>query len=206
MEEQIAYNDCLENGGWGDTMTLCRSKNKAFERCYIMQSRFLKALGYLSTYDRPPSVDEAIQMHADTLYHRMLAQEAAIAEAKTTGLPTPTFAPILSPEKSLSTSQQQQAATPASSAAEAGDGEEAEVELSATTKALLRPESQGKLLKKLKELPASEREVEERSVQMEARASQEIGERVRQVEEGRKRRREEGNASIGDTISGWFGW
>lgn len=168
--------------------------------------RFLKALGYLSTYDRPPSVDEAIQMHADTLYHRMLAQEAAIAEAKTTGLPTPTFAPILSPEKSLSTSQQQQAATPASSAAEAGDGEEAEVELSATTKALLRPESQGKLLKKLKELPASEREVEERSVQMEARASQEIGERVRQVEEGRKRRREEGNASIGDTISGWFGW
>ena len=80
------------------------------------------------------------------------------------------------------------------------------MELSATTKALLRPESQGKLLKKLKELPASEREVEERSVQMEARASQEIGERVRQVEEGRKRRREEGNASIGDTISGWFGW
>ena len=80
------------------------------------------------------------------------------------------------------------------------------MELSATTKALLRPESQGKLLKRLKELQPSEREVEERSVQMEARASQEIGERVRQVEEGRKRRREEGNASIGDTISGWFGW
>ncbi len=38
VEEQIAYNDCLENGGWGDTMTLCRSKNRAFERCYIMQS------------------------------------------------------------------------------------------------------------------------------------------------------------------------
>ena len=137
----------------------------------------------------------------------MLAQEAAIEEAKATGLPTPTFAPILSPEKPVSTSQvPQQPATLTSSAAEAGDAEEGEVELSATTKALLRPESQGKLLKRLKELPPSEREVEERSVQMEARASQEIGERVRQVEEGRKRRREEGNASIGDTISGWFGW
>ena len=138
----------------------------------------------------------------------MLAQEAAIKEAKATGLPTPTFAPILSPEKPASTSlqQQQQTATPASFAAEAGDAVEGEVELSATTKALLRPESQEKLLKKLKEMPPSEREVEERSVQMEARASQEIGERVRQVEEGRKRRREEGNASIGDTISGWFGW
>ena len=143
-------------------------------------------------------------MHADTLYHRMLAQEAAIEEAKATGLPTPTFAPILSPEKPASTTQQP--ATPTSFTAEAGDVEEGEVELSATTKALLRPESQGKLLKRLKELPPSEREVEERSVQMEARASQEIGERVRQVEEGRKRRREEGNASIGDTISGWFGW
>ena len=147
-------------------------------------------------------------MHADTLYHRMLAQEAAIQEAKATGLPTPTFAPILSPEKPSSTSlqQRQQPAAPASFAAEAGDALEGEVELSATTKALLRPESQEKLLKKLKEMPPSEREVEERSVQMEARASQEIGERVRQVEEGRKKRREEGNASIGDTISGWFGW
>lgn len=150
-------------------------------------------------------------MHADTLYHRMLAQEAAIQEAKATGLPTPAFAPILSPEKSLSTSQQQpqQPGTPSSSSSSTApitEAEDAEVELSATTKALLRPESQGRLLKKLKEMPPSEREVEERSVQMEARASQEIGERVRQVEEGRKKRREEGNASMGDTISGWFGW
>ena len=139
-------------------------------------------------------------MHADTLYHRMLAQEAAIEEAKATGLPTPAFAPILSPEKPATSS------ATAAPFAENGDAEEGEVELSATTKALLRPESQGKLLTRLKELPLSEREVEERSVQMEARASQEIGERVKQVEEGRKRRREEGNASIGDTISGWFGW
>ena len=148
-------------------------------------------------------------MHADTLYHRMLAQEAAIKEAKATGLPTPTFAPILSPEKPSSTSlqqQQQESATPTTMNMTSEEAADAEVELSATTKALLRPESQEKLLKKLKEMPPSERDVEERSVQMEARASQEIGERVRQVEEGRKRRREEGNASIGDTISGWFGW
>ncbi len=145
----------------------------------------------------------------------MLAQEAATEEAKASGLPTPTFAPILSPEKPPSTSlqQQQQPGAPASSAAapiapseEAGGAERGEFELSATTKALLRPESQEKLLKKLKELRPSEREVEERSVQMEARASREIGERVRQVEEGRKKRREAGQASVGDTISGWFGW
>ena len=176
--------------------------------------RFLKALGYLSTYDRPPSVDEAIQMHADTLYHRMLTQEAAIEEAKASGLPTPSFGPILSAEKPASTSPPQPQPTALSSivasttppSAEPLDAESGEYSLSATTKALLRPESQEKLLKKLKEMPPSEREVEERSVQMEAQASREISERVKQVEEGRKRRREEGTASIGDTISGWFGW
>ena len=152
-------------------------------------------------------------MHADTLYHRMLAQEAATQEAKASGLPAPSFAPILSAEKPISTSQPQRQPTAVSSTAatalpiaEPLDAESGEFSLSPTTKALLRPESQEKLLKKLNEMPPSEREVEERSVQMEAQASREISERVRQVEEGRKRRREEGTASTGDTISGWFGW
>lgn len=144
----------------------------------------------------------------------MLTQEAAIEEAKASGLPTPSFGPILSPEKPASTSQPQHQPTALSSIAastappsvEPLDAESGKYSLSATTKALLRPESQEKLLKKLKEMPPSEREVEERSVQMEAQVSQEISERVKQVEEGRKRRREEGTASIGDTISGWFGW
>lgn len=51
-----------------------------------------------------------------------------------------------------------------------------------------------------------EREVEERSVQMEARAVGEMSAQVKQVEEGRKKRREEGNGTVGDTVSGWFGW
>ena len=149
----------------------------------------------------------------------MLAQEAAIEEAKASGLPTPSFGPILSSEKPASTSlQKQQPRTISSSSSSTSsasapqiaeaqeDAESGEFSLSPITKALLRPESQEKLLKKLKEMRPSEREVEERSVQMEAQASREISERVRQVEEGRKRRREEGTASMGDTISGWFGW
>ncbi|KAL2050698.1 hypothetical protein ABVK25_009085 [Lepraria finkii] len=96
VEEQIRLNDCYEHGSWRDRIMMCRTESKAFERCYIMQSRFLKALGYLSTYDRPSEIDESIQMHADTLYHRMLAQEKATDEAKAAGQPAPTFAPILS--------------------------------------------------------------------------------------------------------------
>lgn len=58
----------------------------------------------------------------------------------------------------------------------------------------------------MKNMTPTEREVEERSVQMEANAAGEIGVRVREVERLRKKRREEGKATAADTISGWFGW
>lgn len=74
--EQLAVQDCYARGPLAKKMTLCRAENKAFERCYNVQSRFLKTLGYLADLDRPDVIDENIQMHADTLYHRMLAEEA----------------------------------------------------------------------------------------------------------------------------------
>ena len=95
--EQGAIDECYERGNFTDKMLMCRTETRAFDRCYVMQSRFLKALGYMSTYDRPTSMDEEIQMHADTLYHRMLEQEAAVNKAKEAGEPIPTFPPILAP-------------------------------------------------------------------------------------------------------------
>ena len=59
VEEQIAYNDCLEHGGWGDTMTLCRSKNKAFERCYIMQSVSSRPCYQMSDLKNSATVDKS---------------------------------------------------------------------------------------------------------------------------------------------------
>lgn len=55
-------------------------------------------------------------------------------------------------------------------------------------------------------MPPAERELEERSVQMEARTAEDIAVRIKEVEEGRKRRREEGKETAADTVSGWFGW
>ncbi len=55
-------------------------------------------------------------------------------------------------------------------------------------------------------MTATERELEERGVQMEARAAGETGKQVTEIIEGRKKRREEGTATTGDIISGWFGW
>lgn len=243
--EQIKLSECYSHGGLASTMTMCRKENKEFERCYVMQSvypqlfsltfypgevskgkhesligkqRFLKALGYLSTYDRPPEVDEAIQMHADTLYHRMLAQEAALESAKAAGQPEPSFPPFLAPETASnprSTSQIQPATTnpstsksptAASTSSKASPKDESLPTLSATTQSFLNAASQQKLRERLKDLSPYERELEERSVQMEARTAADLGQRMNEVGEGRKKRREEGNGTAADTVAGWFGW
>lgn len=36
--EQGAVGECLKTGGWMKRMTMCREENRAFERCYVMQS------------------------------------------------------------------------------------------------------------------------------------------------------------------------
>ena len=38
MDEQIAVQDCWQEGRWRDKMMMCRGENRRFERCYIMQS------------------------------------------------------------------------------------------------------------------------------------------------------------------------
>ncbi|KAL0935138.1 uncharacterized protein CTRU02_209729 [Colletotrichum truncatum] len=87
--QQEEWVNCMKSGAWEDRMQMCRHQVQRFERCYTMQTRFLKALGYQSVYNRPAHVEEDIQMHADALYNRMLEQEKAIELAKKEGLPVP---------------------------------------------------------------------------------------------------------------------
>jgi hypothetical protein len=63
-----------------------------------MQTKFLKALGYLAAPGRSTLDEERVQMHADSLYHQMLDHETAVREAKDQGLPPPTFQPVMSRE------------------------------------------------------------------------------------------------------------
>ena len=213
--EQMAVDECYTNGGLAAKMTMCRKEGREFERCYAMQSRFLKALGYLSTFERPPEVDERIQMHADTLYHRMLAQEKVVEEAKAAGLPAPEFPPILASQGGAAVSPVQSPNTscpPVSSSqmTAAKNRKEKEVEelhpLSPETQAVVKPELRQKVRERLKTMTPAEREVEERSIQMEAKTARDIALRMGAVAEGRKKRREEGKGTAADTLAGWFGW
>ncbi|KAJ6442896.1 hypothetical protein O9K51_04073 [Purpureocillium lavendulum] len=87
--QQEEWVNCMRSGSWEDQLQMCRHQVRRFERCYTMQSRFLRALGYGSVTGRPAQVDEDIQMHADTLFQRMLTHEAAVEQAKKDGTPIP---------------------------------------------------------------------------------------------------------------------
>ena len=93
--EKYAESDCWSHGGWKDKMMMCRTESRAFNRCYAMQAKFLKALGYLSWEGRTAEEEERIQMHADKLYHEMLDREKVIEEAKVSGKPIPSFKPLI---------------------------------------------------------------------------------------------------------------
>ena len=88
--EYMAQFECFKapKSGW-QIATLCNAETKKFNRCYDMQSKFLKALGYLTLEVRSPEVSERIQMHADKLYQHMMEQEALITEAKAKGKERP---------------------------------------------------------------------------------------------------------------------
>ncbi|SPJ75005.1 uncharacterized protein FTOL_04736 [Fusarium torulosum] len=90
-ESQEEWVNCMKHGSWEDQMQMCRHQVRRFERCYMMQSRFLRALGHGSVVGRSPEVEEDIQMHADSLYQRMMKHEEAVEKAKAEGLPVPVF-------------------------------------------------------------------------------------------------------------------
>ncbi|KAI9171690.1 hypothetical protein HJFPF1_01179 [Paramyrothecium foliicola] len=89
--QQEEWVNCMKSGSWEDRMQMCRHQVRRFERCYTMQSRFLRVLGYGSVIGRPAQVDEDIQMHSDSLFQRMLLHEQAVEKAKKEGTPIPVF-------------------------------------------------------------------------------------------------------------------
>ena len=179
--------------------------------------RFLKALGYLSATDRSASVDEEIQMHADTLYHRMLDQEKAQEAARAAGLPVPQFPPIIS---------QQAPATPAASAlsdsrfsAEPGPAPQsrtvvealAAAEKKAPQRDYFTPEARAELEKRTKDQPEYVREIEEKALRAEAESDFLIAKELEKLrsekqQQERDERRERGESTLENTTGKRLWW
>ncbi|KAJ4297251.1 hypothetical protein N0V88_004169 [Collariella sp. IMI 366227] len=176
-EEQFNWNGCMKSGSWNARMTMCREEVRAFERCYSVQGRLLKALGYLSVQGRRADVDEEIQMRADELFHRMLAQEREIKMAKEEGREVPKVQPLFE-RKML---EGKEAAGPEPSPA-----------LVATWKDTLE------------KLPPEEREAEEQALRAEFRAKVEMTNQVQSLWKEQAKEREARKAEGKETFMDKF--
>lgn len=199
--EQIAEKECFTHGSWMKRMGMCREENRAFLRCYEMQGRFMKALGYLSQ-PRSAEEEERIQMHADKLYGQMLEREAAAERAKEEGTEVPVAAPLI----------QEEATTKA-----LGEGSawsrvrklSAEQNVS-TALSSYSPEKQEAIKKRIEGMDAQQRELELQLIAAESRAQLEYAGQIKgamdQDKIERAERRARGKETPGDTLKRLWGW
>ncbi|KAF3806778.1 hypothetical protein GCG54_00000144 [Colletotrichum gloeosporioides] len=177
--QQEEWVNCMKSGSWEDRMQMCRHQVQRFEKCYTMQTRFLKALGYQSVYNRPAQVEEDIQMHADKLYQRMVEQEKAIEAAKQEGLPVPKFDLSIPAAAEMAPAIQP------------------------------RPDLEKSWKEKLEQLPEEERAVEEAALRADLQAKAEVAKNVQKLwdeqEKEKQQRKAEGKATVMDRITGAFG-
>ncbi|MCJ1440431.1 MAG: hypothetical protein MMC23_000914 [Stictis urceolatum] len=93
--QQWEQNECLRAGSFSQKLNMCREESRSFERCYTMNAKFLKALGYLSTYERSEAEEERVQMHADRLFRTMVEREEQVEAARREGREEPVFGDIM---------------------------------------------------------------------------------------------------------------
>jgi hypothetical protein len=197
--EYMAQFECFKSPSWMQASTMCRTESQKFNRCYDMQSKFLKALGYLTMEERSDEESERIQMHADKLYQQMMEQEALIEKAKEEGKPIPKFESVLSKRNVTRAMPSTSTTTPRVEADEEND-----------VWSHIKASSRREYEKKLAELPPEEQEIERSALLGELRAQTGMAKKVEEtfVEEriNRMKRKESGQATIGDTIKRLWGW
>lgn len=138
--------------------------------------------------DRDSDMNEKIQMHADTLYQRMLKQEEQIEEARAAGREIPKFPPLLSQRPNFAPEAKQQTIRVED----------------------LSPQVQAGFKKRLEGKTGEEREVEERAIRAELQSGEDLarnlGNMFDQQKAEREARKKDGKERIGDRFSSAFGF
>ncbi|KAF1838729.1 hypothetical protein BDW02DRAFT_336296 [Decorospora gaudefroyi] len=206
--EYMAQFECFRNPStWWSRGTMCVAETRKFNRCQELQSKFLKALGYMTMDERSPEQDERIQMHADKLYQQMKQQEAEMDKAKEEGRPVPEFESVLSRRNIV---QATGGTPPSSDTVSVADIGKPSVLDDSDVWSQIKPEARKEYEKKLEALSPTDREVERMAVVGELRAQSGVAKQLEQafIEErvARMKRREAGQATFGDTIKTLWGW
>jgi hypothetical protein len=203
--EYLEQFECMKAPSWWQAATVCRTETRKFNKCYETQAKFLKALGYLTMDARSPEEDERIQMHADKLYQQLMQQEAQIEQAKEEGREIPKFESVLSRRNvAQAMGGKPLASKPLTGTEKVDNDDENDVW------SHIKPSAREEYEKKLAELPAEEQDFERKALLGELRAQTGVAQKVEGafIEEriNRMKRRERGQATIGDTIKRLWGW
>lgn len=208
VEEQMAERECYRSGAWKDRLLMCREQNRAFSRCYSMQSRFLRALGYLSSEHTSAADEEKIQMHADKLYHEMLERERVMEEARSTAGEEAVPVEVLQHQPVIPTESTTRALGEESAWARAR--RKAQMDGSPVHLADFPPEKQAEVKERLSKLTPAEREVELQLMAAETRAMREYTEQIdrelREEKQRREERRGAGKETVGDSLKRLWGY
>ena len=205
--EQMAIHECFSSGSWAARLSMCRAENRELEKCIGMQTKFLRALGYLSLFDRSPEESEKIQMHADKLYHKMLQEEKAIETAKDRDVTNP--APEQAVAVRASGSTDVNAASEPSSTAFSIEGYEYQPKRAPIKFEALPPHLQAKYAdERFKDLEGPQLELAKRELEQDLAWKDELLDQFghRYVEERRERldRQSRGQERLSDKIKRWF--
>ncbi|EEH18584.1 hypothetical protein PABG_07644 [Paracoccidioides brasiliensis Pb03] len=197
-EEQLDLSMCFKSGTVKERATMCSEKNSKFSRCYIMQIKFLQALGYASSFEFDSDKEERIQLHADKLFHQMLDYEQRMKEAKSAGLEPPPPQSLFKPNvQSISQSADTNTNATNSTPEDASKSTNSDLEIPGGEKI----PGNTKFSKPLKDMTPHERELELQVLHQERAQQgvymQEVGGVLKAENAARDKRREK--------LSGWFG-
>lgn len=195
----IAVHNCFKSGKWKTRAMMCREENVELQRCVDLQRKLLRALGFMSMWERSEEEGERIQMHADRLYQRMLRQEKEADEARAKGLPPPPIPQLIRETRPGQPQQEDRPLEPG----------EVRPMTDVLTFDELSPKSQERLLKnKWKDLNPMELELAKKEWNQQILIAKTMGARMneRAITEyvQTTKRRQEGKATFGDYVKSWF--
>lgn len=178
-------------------MGACRKESRRFARCFDLQTRLLKALGYMD-FNVGEQQREVMRTRADEVWSEICRREDETLLAEKEGREKPVFGALPGARW---------VKRPAVAVAvEEGDAEGREKRLLA----LFTEQKREEMEKRLAKLPLPERELEIRLEIAEAEVHRgygdEVGRYVEMEKEERRQRREEGKSTLGDWLKSVGGW
>lgn len=201
--ERLAEDECFSSGTLMRKLGGCRPESRAFSRCFELQARLLRGLGYMSHQPglQGDEVRERMRMRADEIWTEVRRREGEVERAKQEGMVEPVFPPLrhLGREWIKKTEEQKEVE------ARRWDRETEEAVLGRFNEAM-----QAALRERIKGLPAHERELEVKLELAEAESHLEYGKLVadyyRVEAEERRARKAQGQSTLGDWLKGFGNW